>query len=178
MTPPLLRPARPQDAPALARLARETFHETFVEGFAIPYPEMDLAAFYATAYATEAALAWIGDPTGQVLVLEEPEGLVGFMQAGDNTLPAPGARAGDGELKKLYVKKSRQGRGLGVRLMDRALSFLGPRRVFIGVWSGNHPALGFYGRHGFHPVGGYGFHVGSWVDQEVILSSRDPPAAA
>ena len=38
-----IRRAQLADAPALARLGEETFIETFVEGFAVPYPPDDLA---------------------------------------------------------------------------------------------------------------------------------------
>ncbi len=45
----------------------------------------------------------------------------------------------------------------------------GPRDVWIGVWSENHGALRFYGRHGFEKAGEYGFRVGTTVDREFIL---------
>ena len=40
-----LRRAGPGDAETLARLGLETFRETFLDGFAIPYPPDDLATF-------------------------------------------------------------------------------------------------------------------------------------
>ena len=33
-----IRPAHPRDTAALARLKLATFRETFIDGFAIPYP--------------------------------------------------------------------------------------------------------------------------------------------
>ena len=39
MTEIVIRPARPEDAAALGALGRQTFIDTFVEGFGIPYAE-------------------------------------------------------------------------------------------------------------------------------------------
>ena len=64
-----IRLARSEDAEMLARLKLITFRQTFLEeGFAIPYPPADLAAFEAASYAPGAVavpLATIG-PAGAV----------------------------------------------------------------------------------------------------------------
>jgi len=62
---------------------------------------------------------------------------------------------------------------LGGRLMETALAWLerdGPRRLWIGVWSGNLGAQRLYERAGFRKVGEYGFRVGGSTDHEFILS--------
>ena len=46
-----IRPAHPRDTAALARLKLRTFRETFIEGFAIPYPPGELALFEEASYA-------------------------------------------------------------------------------------------------------------------------------
>ena len=42
MTDTVIRPAVEADAEALGALGRQTFIDTFVDGFAIPYPADDL----------------------------------------------------------------------------------------------------------------------------------------
>ena len=54
MTEPLIRPAVEADAPALAELGRQTFIDTFVTGFGIPYPADDLALFIDASFSAEA----------------------------------------------------------------------------------------------------------------------------
>jgi hypothetical protein len=49
-----IRPARPEDAAQLADLGARTFVETFVEGFGIPYPPADMAAFMAGNFSEQA----------------------------------------------------------------------------------------------------------------------------
>jgi len=166
---PAIRLARAEDAPALARLAEETFCETFVQGFEIGYPEADLAAFLKSSYALDAVAGWIADPRGQVLVVEDGGALIAYAQVGDNTLPYVGARPGDGELKRLYVRREAQGMGLGRILLERSLDWLGARPILIGVWSENLKAQRLYGRYGFEKVGEYKFMVGLFEDPEFIL---------
>ena len=172
----LIRPARASDAPALARLGEETFLETFVEGFAIPYPAEDLAAYVARVYAPGAYAARIADPEQAVWLAGPTERPLAYAAAGSCALPHPDARPEDGELKLLYVRREAQGLGLGPALLETALGWLergGPRRLWIGVWSGNARAQQLYARWGFSKAGEYDFPVGRWLDREWILR-REP----
>ena len=54
MTAALIRPAIDADAAALGVLGRQTFLDTFVDGFRIPYPADDLAAFLDASFSPEA----------------------------------------------------------------------------------------------------------------------------
>ena len=168
----VIRLAHPDDVAALAKLAEATFCETFVEGFAVGYPEADLDAFLTTSYAMEKVAAWIADPRGQVLVAEADGRLIAYAQAGDNDLPCALARPGDGELKRIYVSRAAQGTGIGRTLLERSLDWLGARPIYIGVWSGNLKAQRLYGHYGFEKVGQYQFAVGATLDDEVILGRR------
>jgi ribosomal protein S18 acetylase RimI-like enzyme len=168
--PPKIRLATPEDVPALAKLAEETFCETFVEGFAVGYPEADLNAFLTESYALDKVAAWIAEPRAQVLVAEDATGrLIGYAQAGDNDLPYEGAQPGDGELKRIYVRLETQGTGLGRALLERSLAWLGDRPILIGVWSENLKAQRLYAHYGFKKVGEYFFMVGMFADPEFIL---------
>lgn len=167
---PLIRLATPEDVHALARLAEETFCQTFVEGYAVGYPEADLNAFLTESYAPAKVAGWLADPRAQVLVAEEGAGqLVGYTHAGDNELPYDRARPSDGELKRIYVRREAQGTGLGRALLERSLAWLGDRPVLIGVWSENLKAQRLYAHYGFEKVGEYLFMVGATADAEFIL---------
>jgi ribosomal protein S18 acetylase RimI-like enzyme len=171
---PIIRSAKPADVPALAELARATFCETFVEGFALGYPEADLNAYLATSYAPDKVAGWIADEAEQVLVAEGEAGrLLAYVHSGANTLPYSDAKPDDGEVKRVYVRREAQGIGLGRTLLERGLEWLGARPVLIGVWSENHKAIGLYRRYGFEKVGEYEFMVGAVADAEIILR-RDP----
>ena len=175
----MIRLARLDDAPALSRLAEQTFIETFVHGaqeggFGLGYPKDDLAAFLRQSYASERVAEWIADPLALVLIAEQGGQAVAYAHAGDNTLPYAAARPGDGELKRIYVRKSAQGAGLGRDLLERALAWLGRRSLYIGVWGGNLKAQRLYGHYGFSVVGSYQFAVGEILDDEVIMGRGAP----
>ncbi|MBD7987923.1 GNAT family N-acetyltransferase [Luteimonas sp. Sa2BVA3] len=174
--PPAIRRATPEDAGILSRLSAHTFTETFGH----LYPPEDLAAFIAEAYAEERQRVILSHPDYAVWLLEDAGEAVGHAAAGPCGLPHPDVAPGDGELKRLYLLASHQGDGWGGRLFDTAIAWLerdGPRRLWIGVWSGNSGAQRFYARRGFESVGEYLFPVGATRDREFILR-RDAALAA
>jgi len=99
---------------------------------------------------------------------------VAYLHCGPVTLPhADADPITQGELKRLYVHSSQQGKGLGKTLMTVAAGWLsetyGDAPQWIGVWSQNHKAQALYMSQGFEKVGGYQFAVGKTMDDEFIL---------
>lgn len=163
-----IRQAIEADAEALATLSADTF----VQAFGHLYPDADLQAFLADAYSPGKQLAAIKGPGCAVFLLERDGVAVGYAAVGPCGLPHAQVQPGDGELKRLYLLNDAQNRGHGGRLFAVAIDWLlreGPRPLWIGVWSGNHGAQRFYGRHGFTRVGEYHFPVGRVRDLEYIL---------
>jgi len=175
---PVIRDARPADAPLLAELKRRTFRETFVEGpMAVGYAEDDLLAFEEQCYSPAAIAAELADAERHQWVAEDEKGdLIAYAHAGPCKLPHEEAQAGDGEIYQLYIVGSWQGTGLGRRLLDLATGWLEAHRpgpIWIGVFSGNLRAQAIYVSRGFVKVGEYDFKVGDHRDREFILR-RDP----
>ena len=172
MTEPVIRPAVDADAAALGALGRETFIDTFVAGFGIPYPADDLAAFLDASFNGEAIRTKLNEPGAAWWVAERDGELLAFANTGPNTLPHPDARPSHAELRRLYVAKRAQGLGLGTKLLAVALEWMethtdGP--LGIGVWSGNLKAQKLYAAWGFEKAGAYQYPVGRWLDDEFIL---------
>ena len=172
MTDAAIRPAEDADARALGELGRQTFIDTFVTGFGIPYPADDLAAFLDASFAEETMRTKLKEPDAAWWVAERDGELLAFANAGPNTLPHPEARASHAELRRLYVSKAAQGLGVGTKLLHTALDWMeahtdGP--LWIGVWSGNLKARKLYAAWGFEKAGEYQYPVGRWLDDEFIL---------
>lgn len=168
----LIRRATIEDADALSALAARTFTETFGH----LYPPADLASFLHEAYAPDRQRVILSHPDYAVWLLERDGEVLGHAAAGPCGLPHPEVRAGDGELKRLYLLRQVQNGGWGGRMFDGVMRWLlrdGPRTLWIGVWSENFGAQRFYARHGFRKVGEYLFPVGQTRDLEFILR-KDP----
>ena len=164
-----IRQATLADTDTLSALSARTF----IEAFGPMYPPADLQEFIDTAYSPAKQAQAIGAPGNAVFLLERDDGeAVGYAAVGPCGLPHPDVREGDGELKRLYLRRDAQNGGVGAQLFDQALAWLerdGPRTLWISVWSENFGAQRFYERHGFEKVGEYGFKVGRTVDREFIL---------
>jgi diamine N-acetyltransferase len=168
MSAPTIRRAMPGDIETVGALSAETFSETFAH----LYPPADLAGYLALAHTAERYRAWAADPAYALWVAEREGEMIGYTLAGPCHLPHPEVTPGCGELWRIYVKRSAQGSGLGVRMLETALDWLEApgRRLWIGVWSENVGAQRLYARYGFAKVGEYEFAVGESRDHEFILS--------
>lgn len=162
---PTIEVARTEHAADLARLARDTFAETFTH-----YPPEHLAAFLAQ-YTPEFFVGLIADPAERVWVAQEGERVVGYAHAGVCKLPHADVTPTCGELKRLYVRRGLQGSGTGTALLKEALAWLSApgRKLWVGVFSENLGAQRLYARQGFEKVGEYEFIVGGTRDREFIL---------
>ncbi len=172
-----LSDARPDDAPALAALKLAAFRETFLDGFKIPYPPADLAVFEEASYGLATVRGELADTAHHSWVAADAAGaFVAYAHVGPCKLPHGEVAPGDPELYQLYLRNAVQGAGLGTRLLDAALDWLGQggRPIWLGVWSGNARAQKVYAGRGFTVVGEYRFKVGTWFDEELIMR-RDPP---
>lgn len=172
MTDIVIRHAQSQDLGTLSELSRRTFTETFIEGFGIPYPAEDLAGFYEDSFGEAALARRIDDPSCVFWVAERGGKLLALCHAGPNGLPHPDAKAGEMELRRLYIAREAQGLGLGTELFKRALAWMEEHTtgaLWIGVWSGNLKAQKLYAAYGFEKVGEYQYPVGNWMDDEFIL---------
>lgn len=163
-----IRRAGTADAETLVQVSRDTFRAAFADLY---WPE-DLEAYLATAYGLEKTRRELADPTIAVWLAERDGAVIGYAQAGPCDLPHSEVTASCAELKRIYLAPGAQGAGVGSRLISQALAWLerdGPRRIWIGVWSGNRGARRLYETLGFAKVGEYYFKVGEAVDREFIL---------
>jgi ribosomal protein S18 acetylase RimI-like enzyme len=160
-----------EHVPLLQQLMRATFTETFGP----LYPPADLAAYLDTAYAADQLAAELSDPRNFWQLVLDDDGLpAAYLECLPAHLPHADVRPeAHGEIERIYVLRSQQGRGLGRLLMERALAHLGERYgdapQWIGVWSENLRAQSLYRAYGFEKAGEYIFPVGETQDLEFIF---------
>ena len=154
------------DLPAIDRIFRTSFCETFAH----LYSDTNLAAFLAK-FTPEAWRSEFNDARYAFRIAEVDGQAVGYVKLGPLTLPVePEAPAI--ELRQLYLLKGHHGTGIAAALMDWALAEAakrGARELYLTVYTGNHRAKRFYERYGFVEVGPYAFMVGDQADEDIIM---------
>jgi ribosomal protein S18 acetylase RimI-like enzyme len=163
------RDARPEDAPALAKMAADSFVETFGH----LYRQEDLDSFLRDAFGPDGLPAQVGDPAYRIRVATEDGAIVGFCKVGACTLPSPPVPAGAAELKQLYLLKPWHGSGVAQALMEWAIAEAresGAAHMALSVYSDNHRARRFYARYGLVEIGANVFMVGEQADDDRIYS--------
>ncbi|MEA2643576.1 MAG: hypothetical protein QOG08_602 [Chloroflexota bacterium] len=161
----MIRPARVDDAAAIARVHVSSWRATYKELLPAEFLESLSEAGY-----TERWQRFIGEASNRVYVLQEGDDrreLVGFASGGRE-------RAGEtgytGELYAIYVLESSQRRGHGrelVRAVVGGLRELGLEDMIIWVLRDNQPARGFYERLGGVYVRTQPITIGSVTLEEV-----------
>jgi ribosomal protein S18 acetylase RimI-like enzyme len=145
----LIRRAVLADGPLLSALSRQTFLETFEHTCTKEDMQYFLDKYFnqqqiENELACEASYYFIVESAGRVA------GYMKFMED-DESFPMMKKWRGI-ELKRIYVLKGFQGKGLGNALLAYFLSFATQHQynaVWLGVWEHNLGARSFYERNGF-----------------------------
>lgn len=148
LTEAAIRPARPEDAPAIAQVNVASWKQAYVG--IVP------AAYLASldTEGREARFRWrISDPESQVWVAETTDGrIAGFASVGPSA--DEDAVPGQREIFAIYLERGFWGSGIARELMRTILGAL-PAGTPVTLWvlGENQRAQHFYRRHGFTPDG-------------------------
>jgi diamine N-acetyltransferase len=166
----ILRPATPADAPALSRLATDSF----VAAFGHLYQAEDLQAFLEE-YRTEAAYRRaLANPVKRIQLAEMNGALAAYclIVFGQHFDERPEPRPRNPVfISQLYCAPGMSGHGLGAALMDWAIAearAAGADALQLSVFSENLGAQRFYRRYGFAHVADIDFWVGNHRDHEFL----------
>ena len=166
----VLRPAGPEDAPALARLGINSF----VAKFGTLYRAQDLSAFLDEAFSLSAIASELANPQRLIHLAQQDGALLGYCKLGLVCgFPEHARGSHVSELKQLYTAPDATGRGIGAALLDWAMAearLRGCDEMQLSVWSGNTGAQRFYARYGFAKIADVHFRVGTQIDDEFLLA--------
>lgn len=140
-----LRPAHPDDAAAIAAVARDSWHAAYGDFLATVTIDATIDEWYDPADLREHV------DEGAFWVAVDDEDLVAFAHAfvgGDGTRPT---------LARLYAREASWGSGVGTRLLNRVVAALDTdeRHEFLSaiVFATNSVGRSFYEARGFEVVG-------------------------
>jgi ribosomal protein S18 acetylase RimI-like enzyme len=154
------------DLPAIDRVFRTSFCDTFARLYRPEDLRAFLAQFTLTAWREE-----LDDPRYRFRVAEDGGKIVGFLKLGPSALAIESDKRAI-ELRQIYILKEHHGSGIAAALTDWAVDEArrqGFEELYLTVYVDNDRAKRFYDRHGFEPVGRYDFMVGSQADEDIIM---------
>lgn len=163
-----IRSATPDDAAALADLARQTFFDTFA---ADNNPD-DMAMYLQQAFSVAQQGSEIADPSITTLLVEVDGELIAYAQIKSDHVPDFVTDEAALELSRLYVRHGWHGRGVAQALMARAMDAArhrGAKTLWLGVWERNHRARAFYAKCGFRDVGDHIFLFGTDPQTDLVM---------
>lgn len=141
------------DAPLLSVIAKETFYDTFTG----TCTEEDMQGFLQTYFSEQQLAAELSCPDDMCFFAEvygKPAGYLHIKEDYTNFSLIKKWKAL--ELKRIYVLKEFQGKGIAQSLMDFTLSYAAESKyevVWLGVWEHNYRAQKFYNKYGFENSG-------------------------
>jgi ribosomal protein S18 acetylase RimI-like enzyme len=156
----VIRPAIPDDIDVVQQLSIVTFSDTYAEY----NTQADMQLYIAQHFNREVLLSELNSEENfffLAMFSHEPAGYIKLKT--NNELPQLKNKKSI-ELERIYVVKHFQGTGLGNRLIQYGVEFSQSKRyetIWLGVWTKNEKAIGFYKKCGFEIFGEHEFTLGT-----------------
>jgi diamine N-acetyltransferase len=158
----IIRRINVQDAPALAKMASQTFYETFTG----TCTEKDMQEFLEAYFNIEQVTKELQNPDDWYFFAEQDGELAGYLRMMEDYSSFPFMKQWKAlELKRIYVHKNFHGKGVAQALVAFAEKFTQEHQyevLWLGVWEHNYRAKRFYEKSGFVDSGfTHSFPIGS-----------------
>lgn len=169
MTEIILREGKITDNELIAKLAADTF----TESFAAQNTAEDLALYIQQNYTPENLALELTNPDMLYFIALEENEAIGFvkLRTNEDLIELKGKKSI--EIQQIYVLQSHHKRKVGAMLMQKSIEIaisLEMEVIWLGVWEHNHKALEFYQKWGFERFGTHNFVLGNDVQNDYLLS--------
>lgn len=165
-----IRRVTDNDVAALVKIARQTFSDTFTG----TCTQADMDSFLDAHYNEEQLSKELMDKDAFCFFAEATGTPVAYLFFKEDYKNFPAEKKWIAlELKRIYVLKSWQGKGIAQLLMDYILQFATENKyemVWLGVWEHNLRARKFYEKYGFENSGfTHDFPIGNTPQTDIWL---------
>ena len=167
----MIRKVEIADVEVLAKIAKQTFRETFAHD----NTEEQLQEYFEEAYNLRVLLTELEDPDSESYFIMHEEEIAGFLKVNWGNAQTERELENAFEIQRLYVLQTYQGFGLGKQLFEFALEHAeknGFSWAWLGVWEHNTKAQAFYNQYGFEKFSQHSFLVGQKVDTDWLLKKK------
>ena len=148
-----IRRITPREAQALSEMAKSTFRDTFTG----TCTEEDMQHFLDNYFNLQQTQKELNDPKDFFYFAEVDGVRAGYLRIMEDYRNFELMEKWKAlEIKRIYVLKEFQGKGIAQALMDFALDYAKENKyevVWLGVWEYNYRAQKFYSKYGFENSG-------------------------
>jgi GNAT superfamily N-acetyltransferase len=167
-----LHRATPADAAEYARVARETFYDSYI---ALSDPAM-MAMHLRRHFGEPIQRTELEDAANTLLVAMDADGSwAGFAALRRCDPPDCVTGRAPVQLQRIYAMRHWHGRGAGTFLLDAALAearAAGHDTLWLQVWERNARARRFYEKSGFTAVGTHPYQFADEWEDDLVLQKR------
>ncbi|MCH9695623.1 MAG: GNAT family N-acetyltransferase [Gammaproteobacteria bacterium] len=168
-----IREAGDDDMPGLAKLAAQSFRDTF-EADNDP---RNIEDYLRTSLTVEQLRDDFAIATNIFMLAfsgneDTPVGYVKLSTASSDPSVTSTAAL---EIERIYADKHVIGRGIGAALMQASIDKATGQdcdTIWLGVWEENKRAIRFYERWYFKAVGTRGFHMGTELQTDLVMARQ------
>ncbi len=163
-----IRRVQPTEAEKLLQLSRTTFFDAFAH----QNTEENMAIYAAQAFTLAQMEKELNNPESEFYFIEDEQATAGYIKLNFGTAQAEFQDTDAIEIARIYVVASYQGKQLGERLIDHAVSIAKSRRLrymWLGVWETNTNAIRFYERNGFKFFSKHYFMLGNDKQTDILM---------
>jgi len=163
-----IRLALPEDAALIAKLASETFMETYGE---MNTPE-NMGIYLETQFSVSKILAELSNHNARFYLVYVNEIPAAFTKLRQDRTPKNLENGLFLEIQRIYVLKEFQGLRIGKTLIEMVKQLAkaeGCKAIWLQVWQKNNKAIRFYQKAGFNVYETASFTLGNDVQQDFLM---------
>ncbi|SHL35977.1 spermine/spermidine N-acetyltransferase [Chitinophaga jiangningensis] len=163
-----IRKANIADIAALAKLARNTFFETF----AASNSEADMQQYLEEHFNEATVHNEVSNPDSLFYMAWENDVPVGYLKLNTGNAQTELKSPETIEIERIYVLHAWHGKKVGQLLYEKAIEIaraLQKHRIWLGVWEENPRAIRFYEKNGFVTFDKHTFILGKEVQTDLMM---------
>ena len=157
------------DTESLAQFSRKAFVDAYEKNNRPDYVQQ----YADTSFSKSAIRADLENPEIVYQMAVLGKNILGYVKLCCHT-PTEGVADPDAmQLSRIYVDESKQGLGVGGKLLDAAVTEArdsGHSTIWLAAWEENTRAHRFYERHGYRIVGRTHFMLGPERQEDVVMA--------
>jgi len=157
-----------------ANLLQDVAKKTFLETFSEQNNLNDMANYVEQNFSIDKLKKEIQDSGSIFYFAFIKDSLAGYLKVNFDSAQTED-QSDAMEVERIYLLKKYQGKGIGLSLLEKAISLAKQRKkkyVWLGVWEENRQAISFYKKNGFLPFGSHIFTIGT--DEQTDIMMRLP----